>query len=823
MNRPLPALARWLEKVRPRRLAPRLLAAILVASTALALVATAVQLWADYRSDLRAIDEELARIERSTLDALAHSVWSYNETQIKLTLNGLLQVRDVQYVEVRAGRDELFSSGQPSQGSVLDRMYELREPTGRGVQLGTLHVQVSLDGVHQRLVDRAVIILVAESTKAFLIALIILVLVNRGVTRHLERMAGHARELSLDRLGREPLQLQRAAGAGDELDQVATALNEMSDALAKELGRRFAADAERERLFDAYEQNRWLLQSIIDNTPALVFVRDLQSRFLLVNRRYRAAFTGGADVVGRHMEEVVGPAEAAGLIIEDQRAVLAGGHSELEVEVSQGDGKRTYLTQRFPLRRADGELFAIGCVATDITERKSHEERIRYLAQNDVLTGLPNRTLFRDRVAQAIAQAQRSGAHVAVMFLDLDHFKNVNDSLGHETGDELLKAAANRLRGCLRAGDTAARQGGDEFVICLPTLAEGSHAIPIAEKLLEALRQPFSVGSNELHVRGSVGISVFPGDGADADELMRAADAAMYHAKEKGRDTFRFFTAELNNTAQRRLALANRLYEALQRREFVLHYQPKVELQTGRIFGAEALIRWPQVDGSYIGPHEFVRVAEETGQIGPLGEWILHEACAEAARWHRLGHHGISVAVNLSPQQLLRPGFPEFAQSVLRQTGLPPQSLEIEITEGVLMARSAENMSALEALAGLGIGLAIDDFGTGYSSLAYLQRFPVSVLKIDRSFTDGVGVDAGDTAIVTAIIAMAHSLRLDVVAEGVETIEQAQFLKAHGCRGAQGFHFSRPVPPERFVRLLSETGVDADGIAPLAAVAGRGR
>jgi diguanylate cyclase (GGDEF)-like protein/PAS domain S-box-containing protein len=803
LDHPLHAVTRWLAKARPKRLAPRLLAAIFLASSALALVATALQLYGDYRNDIDTIGEELAQIERSSLDALANSVWSYNETQIQLTLNGLLQLRDVQHVEVRASGNERFSAGKRSAGRSIQRSYELREPTNRGVVLGTLHVQVGLDGVYARLLERALIILAAESAKAFLVALFILYIVSRWVTRHLEHMAGYARDLNIERLGREPLQLQRSTHPGDELDEVAAALNDMSRELGLELSRRAAADAERERIFRAYEHNRWLLQSIIDNTPAAIFVRDLQSRFLLVNRRYREAFTNGADVVGRRVDEVFAAEHAEGFLLADHRAAKSGGYAEHEVDTTHGEGKRTYLTQRFPLRRADGEMFAIGCVATDITERKINEERIRYLAQNDVLTGLPNRSVFRDRVTQAIVQAQRSGAQVAVMFLDLDHFKNVNDSLGHDTGDELLKTAAQRLRACLRAGDTAARQGGDEFVICLPTLCEGQHAIAIAEKLLEALRQPFSVGGSELHVRASLGISIFPGDGNDADELMRAADAAMYHAKDKGRDTFRFFTAELNNTAQRRLALANRLYEALQRGEFRLHYQPKIDLSSGRIFGAEALIRWPQADGSFIGPNEFVRVAEETGLIGPLGEWILHQACAEAARWHALGHPGISVAVNLSPQQLLRPGFPEFAERTLRETGLPPQSLEIEITEGVLMARSAENMAALEALANLGVGLAIDDFGTGYSSLAYLQRFPVSVLKIDRSFTDGLGVDAGDTAIVTAIIAMAHSLKLDVVAEGVETAEQARFLKSHGCQGAQGFYFGRAVPPDQFVRLLA--------------------
>jgi diguanylate cyclase (GGDEF)-like protein/PAS domain S-box-containing protein len=801
LNTSLLAWKRWLARARPRRLAPRLIAAVVLVGVALALLSTALQLYGDYRSELRTIDEEFAQIERSTLDALANSVWSYNETQIRLTLNGLLQVRDVAHVEVKAN-SERFEAGKRVGERAIRRSYELHEPDHRGVSIGTLTVEVNLEGVYRRLLDRGLVILAAESAKAFLVALVILVLVNRWITRHLETMAAYTREMSLDRLGREPLQLQRAGRRGDELDQVAAALNDMSRELGRELARRTEADAERERLFLAYEHNRWLLQAIIDNTPAAIFVRDHDSRFLLVNRSYREFFTGGADVVGKTLEEVFPHEQAESYLVADQRTLRADSYVQTEVEVANAQGLRTYMAQRFPLRRKDGEMFAVGCVATDITERKSSEERIRYLAQNDVLTGLPNRAVFRDRVSQAIAQAQRSGAQVAVMFLDLDHFKNVNDSLGHETGDELLKSAAQRLRSCLRAGDTAARLGGDEFVICLPTLSEPQHAISIAEKVLDALRQPFSLGGNELHVRGSLGISLYPGDGIDADSLMRAADAAMYHAKEKGRDNFRFFTAELNQAAQRRLEVANRLYEALQRGEFVMHYQPKIELRTGRIFGAEALIRWPQPGGGFIGPSEFIKVAEETGLIVPLGEWILRQSCAEAARWHALGHEGVTVAVNLSPQQLLRPGFPDVAKRVLAETGLPAQSLELEITEGVLMAKTVENASALDSLAAMGIGLAIDDFGTGYSSLAYLQRFPINVLKIDRSFTDGLGSDAGDTAIVTAIIAMAHSLRLHVVAEGVETAEQALFLKSHGCEAAQGYHFSKAVPADHFIKLL---------------------
>jgi len=442
----------------------------------------------------------------------------------------------------------------------------------------------------------------------------------------------------------------------------------------------------------------------------------------------------------------------------------------------------------------------------DLTERKQAESRIRHMAHHDALTGLPNRVLFQDRVSQAIAQAQRSQNRVGMLFIDLDHFKDINDSLGHQIGDRLLRAAARRLQRCLRTGDSVARLGGDEFVISAPALDDDNGAALVAGKVLEALRRPFFIDQHELHVTGSIGISLYPTDGRDAEALMRAADTAMYYAKERGRDNYQFFTSRLNEAAQRRLTIANRLHQALQRGEFVLHYQPNIEIESGRINSAEALIRWNQPQMGMISPGEFVKIAEETGLIIPMGEWVLRAACAQLKQWHQAGHKDLRVAVNLSPHQFRRPGFAELAARILEESGLPPQSVEMEITEGVFMLQSTENLAILEKLAGLGVRLAVDDFGTGYSSLAYLQHFPIHALKIDQSFVSGIEVDANDTAIVTAIIAMARSLQLRVVAEGVETIEQVAFLQAQNCDALQGFYFSKAVPPEVFVELLDKPG-----------------
>lgn len=474
---------------------------------------------------------------------------------------------------------------------------------------------------------------------------------------------------------------------------------------------------------------------------------------------------------------------------------------ETELSGLHKDGRPVPLEVSFGEYRRNNRRLFTG-VVRDVTERKRADEKIRYLAQHDALTELPNRVLLRDRIAHALAQARRSHEKVAVLFLDLDGFKHINDSLGHHTGDHLLRMVSQRLRRCLREGDSIGRLGGDEFLVCLPAPVDEHDAAAVSGKILETLREPFQVDEQELHVSASIGISVFPADGEDTDTLMRAADIAMYHAKEKGRNNYQFFTPNLNKTARRRLLITSRLHRALQRDELTLVYQPQVEMENGRILAVEALIRWQQPGNGTILPDQFIKIAEEAGLVAPIGEWVLREACRQLKRWREAGHPDLRVAVNLSPEQFRRPGFADLVLGILRETGLPAPALDLEITEGVLMRQSRENIAIIGRLAGTGIQFAVDDFGTGYSNLAYLQRFPIDAIKIDRSFVDGLGRDRNNNAIVTAIIAMARNLNLHIVAEGVETAEQVGFLRSRGCLAAQGFYYHAPVPAEVFGALL---------------------
>jgi diguanylate cyclase (GGDEF)-like protein/PAS domain S-box-containing protein len=448
-------------------------------------------------------------------------------------------------------------------------------------------------------------------------------------------------------------------------------------------------------------------------------------------------------------------------------------------------------------KQQDGVAFVL-----DLSERKAAEQRIRYMADHDALTGLPNRMLLQDRLKQALAHAHRNRAQVAVLFIDLDYFKHINDSLGHQVGDCLLQLVAERLRRCVREDDSVARLGGDEFVLTLTQLNDSADAALVAQKALDALDAPYVCEGHELHVTGSAGISLYPDDGADVETLMRTADTAMYFAKEKGRGNYQFFTPALNRAAQRRHAMSNALRHALARDELMLYYQPQVDMENGRIFSAEALLRWRPPGQSPISCNEFIAIAEETGLILPIGEWVLREACKQLRIWHDLGFRQMVIAVNLSPRQFFQPGFQDAIARILKETGIPGHCLDLEITEGILMQRSEDNVSTLKQLSDMGIKLSIDDFGTGYSSLAYLQRFPVDALKIDRSFVSGIGQDSNDTALVTAIISMAQSLRLKVLAEGVETAEQIEFLRTHGCLSAQGYYYSEAVAADDFTKLL---------------------
>jgi len=439
----------------------------------------------------------------------------------------------------------------------------------------------------------------------------------------------------------------------------------------------------------------------------------------------------------------------------------------------------------------------------EIAKRQEGEARLNHMAHHDSLTGLPNRMLFNDRLRHALQRAYRNGHQLAVLFLDLDRFKNVNDTLGHPVGDQLLKIVARRLGGCLREQDTLARLGGDEFIALMEgPLVSSQDVAAVAQRLLQTLARPFDLSNQEIFLTTSIGISFYPTDGQDVTELVKNADTAMYRAKEQGRNTYQFYTVELTTTAFERFALETSLRHALERGEFILYYQPLYSFKTDRIIGAEALIRWQHPQEGLVSPIKFIPVAEETGLIEPIGEWVMRTACAQAKAWRTAGRPPLRMAVNLSSRQIMSSRLLDQVRQALEDTRLEPQYLELEITESSIMSEPAKAIATLDALKDLGVSLVIDDFGTGYSSLSYLKRFNVSKLKIDRSFVCDLPEDANDRAIIRAIIALGHSMQLQISAEGVETGEQQAFLKAEGCDERQGYLLSKPVPADLFDTLL---------------------
>jgi len=492
-----------------------------------------------------------------------------------------------------------------------------------------------------------------------------------------------------------------------------------------------------------------------------------------------------------------------------RRATAAGLRSAFALPILVGD-EFYGVIELFgrEVRPYDEDVVAVaqtvGSQIGQFIARKQAESHLTFFANHDALTGLPNRAMFNQRLTQALARAQRSGRMAAVLFVDLDRFKIINDTLGHDAGDRMLRLLAGRLRDCLREGDTIGRQGGDEFVVLLEDISDPTQVSGVAHKILETVARPYLLGDHEYHVTASVGVSVYPADGNDQQALLKNADIAMYRAKEQGKNNFQFYSAQMNLHTFERLALETSLRRAIERREFLLHYQPKVNIRSGRITGVEALVRWQHPDLGMVSPAQFVPLAEETGLIAPIGEWVLHTACSDARQWNGAGTRNAGVAVNLSARQFAREDLAESIMDVLRDTGLEPRLLELEITESTVMHSADRAAKVLRQLKDMGVRIAIDDFGTGYSSLGYLKRFPIDCVKIDRSFILDIPSDKDDVAITCAVIAMAHSLRLRVVAEGVESGEQFRFLRDHDCDEMQGNYFSAPVEVQALARMLAQ-------------------
>jgi len=512
-------------------------------------------------------------------------------------------------------------------------------------------------------------------------------------------------------------------------------------------------------------------------------------------------FTAEISDVSRQLFVNPGQMEEIRLLLEENDAV-----HNVEVEVYRRDRTKKWLLANMrAVRGADGKVMRHEGTVQDITERKAAEEQVRYLAYYDALTGLPNRSLLQDRLAQAMASARRRGEKVALLFLDLDRFKTINDSLGHTAGDLLLKEFAERLKKWAREQDTVARLGGDEFVVVLTAVKDVAGAAVAADRLMKTMSTEFTVQGHLLSVTCSLGISVFPDHGRDGEALIKNADAAMYCAKENGRNNFQFFTQEMNSRAVERLTLESSLRLALERKELFLVYQPQWDVATGKITGAEALLRWQHPRLGLVPPDKFIPIAENSGLIMPIGEWVLKTACAQAREWQDQGLPPLPVAVNVSAVQFRQESFPALIRRVLLETGLPAQYLELELTESLLLSSADVTLSVLQELKEMGVNLSIDDFGTGYSSLNYLKHLPVYKLKIDRSFVRDITLDPDDAAITGTIISMAKSLNLKVIAEGVENAEQMLFLQEHDCDEVQGYYLSRPLAVDDFSRKVRST------------------
>ena len=559
--------------------------------------------------------------------------------------------------------------------------------------------------------------------------------------------------------------------------------------------------AEREELL--------LARKVFEVNSEAIMVSDSHNRIVRVNAAFEA-ITGyrESEVLGRDPKLLGSGRHDAEFFQTMWHTLRDDGYWEGEIWDKRKDGseypKWVHINT---IRDSDARISHFVAVFSDISERKASEERIRYLAQHDALTGLPNRFTLAVHLEHALARAERAGEKIGLMFIDLDNFKTINDTLGHAVGDLLLCEVARRITSAVRKADIVARIGGDEFVVVLESAHLPGDAGMVAQKILERMSEAVPVDGNELHTTPSIGIAIYPDDAANSEDLMKNADVAMYHAKSAGRNNYQFYAEHMNQAAAVRVQMEMRLRAAMATNEFSLHFQPQIDLSNGLVSGCEALIRWHNAELGWVSPASFIPLTEEIGLIVPIGEWVLRRACETAKGWLDAGIEFGCVAVNISPQQFRQRNFPQSVENILRETGLPAACLELEITESTIMETAEIAVAMLVRLKELGITLSVDDFGTGYSSLAYLKRFPIDRLKIDRSFVIDLETDSSDAVIATAVIALAHSLGLSVVAEGVESQGQSDFLREHGCDSVQGYFYCRPGPADIAAEFCRQRGI----------------
>lgn len=818
----------------------RLLAAILFCSTGLALIATGSQLLLDYRQGVTAIESRMEEIEHVYLDSVGASLWTMDEQQTRKQIEGIARLPDIESVELRdpVGKFLMRAGVTRSAENMIRREIPIKfaedDASQNKVPLGTLKVTASLDNLYRDLEHKALLILVAQTTKTTIVAFFTLFIFRRMVSRHLSAIAAYARRLDLNKLG-EPLALRRRKRKADELDVVVDAFNDMTGSIKRDVEElaRYRSGLEQlvasrteelaQKVLEKEDVIRQLNREMTERHAAEQAARESEERYrqvvemspdaIMIEREGRIVFVnrGTLELLGAPNAAQIKAMSFLQLIPIDwrermqEKMVALDGYNDaascFEGRMVCFDGKEIDVEIRRAVFQYEGAP-AVQTVIRDITRRKDYEDQLRKQALHDALTGLPNRALLMDRLEQAIALADRRRHAVFVLFFDLDRFKYVNDTLGHDAGDELLCVITERMAECARKCDTLARLGGDEFVMVVDGIDDEAFVPMLAQRIMNRICEPVLLRDQEIAVTCSIGISAYPHDADDPHTLLKYADTAMYHAKEKGRNTYERYSAEMHSRVNEHLLIESNLRRALERDEFLLHYQPLVDLHSGRIVGAEALVRWRHPELGMVAPARFIPLAEETGLIAGIGDWVLRTACRQARAWHDVGFKNLQVAVNLSAHQLTRVNFDAEVAAALSDAGLAPQYLELEITESTSMKHPERTVTLLARLKEMGMSIAIDDFGTGYSNLSYLKRFPVDRLKLDRSFVSDITSNPEDSELARAIVGMARSLRLTVVAEGVEDAQQLALLRAYGCDQMQGYYFSPPLTSEEFLDVL---------------------
>ncbi len=789
-------------------LARRLIMAIVLFSASVTVVMTAGQIYQEYRRDMADLETQFQQIEAVQLPALTQSQWAANNKEIQLQLDGFMRMPNIVYASVEDNGQRRSEAGHPDTKHLIERRYPMRyTQLGHTREIGTLTVVATLDALYAHLTHKAIEMLLINAFQTFLVALLIFGLFYHFIARHLAAVADHLRKADSS-VPAIPLALERMPTAKtDELDVLVSSVNNMQNQTRLAL--------------DELHNSKAHVRLLLDSTSEAMYGTDLQGMCTFANPAClrMLGYDNEDDLVGKRIHDLIHHTHSDGRPYPAKEcavrvATLAGNAHHCNEEVHwRADG--THFPVEYWSRPVykDGKLVGAVIAFNDISQRKQSEAERHQLAYYDGLTGLPNRQLFNDRLRQALTDAKRRNRLVALMVLDMDRFKIVNDTMGHEAGDALLREIAVRMEQSIRSNDTVSRLGGDEFALIFTDVGETRHIAQLAQKVLSQFVAPIMIEGREVFSGASIGIALYPSDTDHKDELLKFADSAMYHAKDLGRNNFQFYSHEMTVSAQARLQMETSLRHALDNNEFVLHYQPLVDARSKRPTGVEALLRWRDNTGNLIPPAQFIPLAEDTGLIVPIGKWVLETACAQLKCWHDAGHIELTMSVNVASRQFHDPVFTETVRNAITMAGVPPQALELEITESILLENSEKTLHMLNALKRLGVTLAIDDFGTGYSSLSYLKRFPIDRVKIDQSFVQDLASDNEDLAIVRAIIALARAMQLSVIAEGVETSEQLALLQQEDCHDYQGYFFARPMDaadiygrflPPRHIRSLAE-------------------